>query len=150
MNATSSGPGVNARSTRTAASDPTSSSDWRSGASNEHSIAAVNPPPKSSHAENDASTPDAVRALPGYDFDGTRILSSDDVLLLDHVPERVAVMRKAFTDTAKDPQMLAEAEKSKIDMTYILPARLEELVDKLYRTPPELIETVKRLVPNLQ
>ena len=56
----SSGPGVNARSTSTAASVPTSSSDWRSGASNEHSIAAVNPPPKSSQPENDASTPEVA------------------------------------------------------------------------------------------
>jgi tripartite-type tricarboxylate transporter receptor subunit TctC len=64
-------------------------------------------------------------------------------------PDRVALMRKAFADVAKDPQMLAEAEKTKIDMTYIAPARLEELVDNLYRTPPELIETIKKLVPNL-
>jgi len=64
--------------------------------------------------------------------------------------DRVALMRQAFADVAKDPQMLAEAEKSKIDMTYIAPARLEELVENLYRTPPDLIEAVKRLVPNLQ
>jgi dihydrolipoamide dehydrogenase len=32
------------------------------------------------------------RSLPGYEFDGERILSSDHVLLLDHVPERVAVI----------------------------------------------------------
>jgi tripartite-type tricarboxylate transporter receptor subunit TctC len=65
-------------------------------------------------------------------------------------PDRVALMRKAFVDVAKDPQMLAEAEKAKIDMTYIAPARLEELVENLYKTPPDLIEAVKRLVPNLQ
>ncbi|HEX4493954.1 MAG TPA: dihydrolipoyl dehydrogenase [Acidimicrobiia bacterium] len=32
------------------------------------------------------------RALPGYEFDGTRILSSEHVLTLDHVPERTAVI----------------------------------------------------------
>ncbi len=31
-------------------------------------------------------------ALPGFDFDGTRVLSSDDVLELDRVPARVAVV----------------------------------------------------------
>jgi len=46
--------------------------------------------------------------------------------------------------------MLGEAEKGKIDMTYLPPARLEALVASLYRTPPDLIETVKKLVPNLQ
>ncbi|PWU19120.1 MAG: hypothetical protein C5B48_13985 [Candidatus Rokuibacteriota bacterium] len=54
--------GVNARSTRTADSVPTISSHWRSGASNEHSIAAANPSPKSSQPEHDVSTPDVARA----------------------------------------------------------------------------------------
>jgi tripartite-type tricarboxylate transporter receptor subunit TctC len=64
--------------------------------------------------------------------------------------DRVALMRKAFAEFARDPQMQADAEKSKIDMTYLPPERLEELVASLYRTPPDLIETVKKLVPNLQ
>jgi dihydrolipoamide dehydrogenase len=38
------------------------------------------------------ATGSAARTLPGYEFDGTRILSSDHVLQLDHVPERVAVI----------------------------------------------------------
>jgi len=46
--------------------------------------------------------------------------------------------------------MLDEAEKAKIDMTDLPPARLEELVASLYRTPPDMIETVKKVVPNLQ
>jgi len=64
--------------------------------------------------------------------------------------ERVALMRKAFADLAQDPQMLADAEKARIDMTYLPPARLEELITSLYGTRPDLIEAVKRLVPNLQ
>jgi tripartite-type tricarboxylate transporter receptor subunit TctC len=62
----------------------------------------------------------------------------------------VAAMRKAFADVAHDPEMLAEAGKSRIDMTYHSPAHLERLVQGLYETPPELIEVVKKLVPNLQ
>jgi tripartite-type tricarboxylate transporter receptor subunit TctC len=64
--------------------------------------------------------------------------------------DRVEVMRKAFADVSKDSEMLAEAAKSKIDMTYHSPAHLERLVETLYQTPPELIEVVKKLVPNLQ
>jgi len=64
--------------------------------------------------------------------------------------ERVDALRKALTDVAKDPEMLAEAGKSKIDMTYHSPTHLERLVQSLYQTPPELIEVVKKLVPNLQ
>ena len=63
---------------------------------------------------------------------------------------RVDIMRKAFADLARDPQMLADAAKARIDMTYHSPARLEALIANLYRTPPATIETVKKLVPNLQ
>ena len=35
-------------------------------------------------------------------------------------------------------------------MTYRPPEHLEQLVANLYATPPALIETVKKLVPNLQ
>jgi dihydrolipoamide dehydrogenase len=38
------------------------------------------------------ATGSSPRPLPGYEFDGVRILSSDHVLTLDHVPERVAVI----------------------------------------------------------
>jgi tripartite-type tricarboxylate transporter receptor subunit TctC len=64
--------------------------------------------------------------------------------------ERADTMRKAFADVAQDPQMLADAEKAKIDMLYHSPAYLEALVESLYRTPPDMIETIKKLVPNLQ
>jgi dihydrolipoamide dehydrogenase len=38
------------------------------------------------------ATGSSPRSLPGFDFDGERILSSDHVLLLDKVPPRVAVI----------------------------------------------------------
>jgi hypothetical protein len=38
----------------------------------------------------------------------------------------------------------------KMDMTYRQPDRLEQLVANLYSTTPAMIETVKKLVPNLQ
>ena len=49
-----------------------------------------------------------------------------------------------------DTEMLAEAGKIKMDMTFHAPEQLEKLVAALYATPPDLIETVKKLVPNLQ
>jgi tripartite-type tricarboxylate transporter receptor subunit TctC len=64
--------------------------------------------------------------------------------------DRVEAMRKAFVEVAKDGDMLAEAAKIKMDMIFHTPAHLEKLVESLYQTPPELIETVKKLVPNLQ
>ena len=35
-------------------------------------------------------------------------------------------------------------------MTYRSPEELERLVTNLYETPPEMVETVKKLVPGLQ
>jgi tripartite-type tricarboxylate transporter receptor subunit TctC len=64
--------------------------------------------------------------------------------------ERVDVMRKAFAETVHDPELIAEADRLKLDMTYRSPQDLERLVTNLYQTPPEMVETVKKLVPNLQ
>jgi tripartite-type tricarboxylate transporter receptor subunit TctC len=64
--------------------------------------------------------------------------------------ERVATMRKAFAETLRDPELVAEAAKMKMDMTYRSPEDLERLVADLYQTPTTLIETVKKLVPSPQ
>jgi tripartite-type tricarboxylate transporter receptor subunit TctC len=61
--------------------------------------------------------------------------------------DRIELIRKAFAETVKDPELAAEAEKMKLDMTYRPPADLEALVAKLYQTPPSVIEAVKKLVP---
>jgi hypothetical protein len=62
----------------------------------------------------------------------------------------VDILRKAFADAVADPTLVAEAARMKMDMTYRPPDQLERLVANLYDTPPALIETVKKLVPNLQ
>jgi hypothetical protein len=57
-------------------------------------------------------------------------------------------MRKAISAAARDPALLAEAANIKMDMTYTSPEILEQLVAKLYQTPPALIATVKAILPN--
>jgi tripartite-type tricarboxylate transporter receptor subunit TctC len=64
--------------------------------------------------------------------------------------ERVATLRKAFAEALRDPELVAEAAKMKMDMTYRPPEDLERLIADLYQTPPALIATVKKLVPSLQ
>ena len=64
--------------------------------------------------------------------------------------DRVALLRKAIAETVKDPDLIAEAAKTKLDMTYRPPEHLVELVNHLYETPPELIATVKKISPNLR
>jgi tripartite-type tricarboxylate transporter receptor subunit TctC len=62
--------------------------------------------------------------------------------------DRVDIMRKAIADAAHDPDLLAEAANRKMDMSYTPPDRLAQLVADLYKTPPQIIETVKALLPN--
>lgn len=68
----------------------------------------------------------------------------------DTPQERVAIMRKALADTVRDPELMAEAARIKLDMTYRAPEHLERLVTQLYATPPAVIESVKRISPNLR
>ena len=63
-------------------------------------------------------------------------------------PDRVAIMRNAIAQAVRDPDLVAEAAAIKMDMTYTGPDRLEDLVAKLYATPPGVIEKVKALLPN--
>lgn len=64
--------------------------------------------------------------------------------------ERVEIMRKAFADALADPALMAEAARIKMDLSYRTPEQLENALAALYRTPPDLIETVKKLVPHMQ
>jgi tripartite-type tricarboxylate transporter receptor subunit TctC len=97
----------------------------------------------------DYATTDEQRALMRFVFSSVEF--GRPYVLPPAVPTaRVETMRQAFAETAKDPELIAEAEKLKLDMTYHTPAQLERLVSNLYQTPPATIETVKRLVPNLQ
>jgi len=57
------------------------------------------------------------------------------------IPEdRAAALRQAFDDTMKDPAFLADAERSRLEITPITGAELEELLGDLYETPPHLVE----------
>ena len=64
--------------------------------------------------------------------------------------DRVDFMRKAIERAVKNPELLAEAGKMKLDMVYREPQHLEEVVKNLYATPPALIEKAKEISPNLK
>ena len=63
--------------------------------------------------------------------------------------DRVEIMRNAIADAVKDPELFAEADKMKLDMAYRPPEHLERLIANLYETSPAMVETIKKLVPNL-
>lgn len=53
--------------------------------------------------------------------------------------ERVRILRKAFHDTMKDPEFLAEAEKSKLDVDPIAGEELKQNVDELFALEPAMV-----------
>jgi tripartite-type tricarboxylate transporter receptor subunit TctC len=92
---------------------------------------------------------DEQRQLMRFVFSSTEF--GRPYLMPPDVPqERVAIMRKAFAAAVRDPELTAEADRLKLDMVYREPERLERLTAQLYETPPELIETVKKISPNLR
>jgi tripartite-type tricarboxylate transporter receptor subunit TctC len=58
--------------------------------------------------------------------------------------ERVQSIRKAFMAALQDKELLAEAEKRKIDIEPVDGAELQELVEKIYSTPPALVERARQ------
>jgi tripartite-type tricarboxylate transporter receptor subunit TctC len=63
--------------------------------------------------------------------------------------ERADILRRAIAAAVRDPELIAEADKMKLDMTYRPPEHLDRLIGNLYATPPAVVEAVKKLVPNL-
>jgi len=54
--------------------------------------------------------------------------------------ERIALLRKAFLDTMKDKDFLAQADKLKLEITPVSGERVQELVAEVYRTPPDIVK----------
>jgi tripartite-type tricarboxylate transporter receptor subunit TctC len=66
-------------------------------------------------------------------------------LLPPGVPaDRVAALRQAFASMLKDKALLAEAEKSGLDIGPMGGEELQALVAKLYALPPKVIERAKQ------
>jgi tripartite-type tricarboxylate transporter receptor subunit TctC len=59
---------------------------------------------------------------------------------------RVALLRKAFTDTMKDPEFLADTQKAKLDLDPIDGAEIEKQVRKLFKLEPALVAKMKEIL----
>ena len=63
------------------------------------------------------------------------------------VPEqRLRTLQKAFISTLKDPQLLAEAEKSKLEIDPIDGPGIEKMVHGLYEIDPAIVSRVKQIL----
>jgi tripartite-type tricarboxylate transporter receptor subunit TctC len=61
-------------------------------------------------------------------------------------PERLAILRKAFDDTMADKEFLADAEKARIDIDPLSGSKIQEVVGRLYATPPAIVERARKAI----
>jgi tripartite-type tricarboxylate transporter receptor subunit TctC len=57
--------------------------------------------------------------------------------------DRLEVLRKAFDETMKDPEFLADAQKSQLPVDPISAGEAAEMIQAIYKSPPDLIEKAK-------
>ena len=61
-------------------------------------------------------------------------------------PEQLAILRKAFDDTMKDPNYLADAEKLRIDISPLPGTQVQRIVQKLHATPKDIVEKARAAI----
>jgi hypothetical protein len=64
----------------------------------------------------------------------------------DTPPAQLEVLRKAFDKTVADAAFLADAEKLSIDIEPLSGAKVQEVVGKLYATPPAIVERARKAI----
>jgi tripartite-type tricarboxylate transporter receptor subunit TctC len=60
--------------------------------------------------------------------------------------DRLEILRKAFVDTLKDPELLKDAEKSKLVITVVPGEKVEKLVNAILNMPAEAKQSLSFLV----
>ena len=60
--------------------------------------------------------------------------------------ERLQLLRKGFADTMKDPEFIAEAEKSKLETTYVSGEEVDKYVAQVLGITPKAMELLDFLV----
>jgi hypothetical protein len=60
--------------------------------------------------------------------------------------ERVQLLRKAFMDTMKDLEFLAEAKKAKLDINPITGDQLEKIVAGFFKLDPGILPKLKEIL----
>jgi tripartite-type tricarboxylate transporter receptor subunit TctC len=58
----------------------------------------------------------------------------------------MAILRKAFTDTMKDPEFIADAKKSKLDLSPLSGEELEKTVLEIYDAEPDVVARLKDIL----
>jgi hypothetical protein len=94
----------------------------------------------------DLATNDADRAV--LRVLSTPVMLSKQIFTSPGVPaERVDALRKAFDETMKDPQFLAEAAKERLDINPVSGADMQKLVsDMIANTPKDAADRLREIM----
>jgi len=90
-----------------------------------------------------ASTDNGRRAIEFFAADS--VLAWPLVAPPDVPAERVADLREAFNAMMQDPQLLAEAATQGLDIDPVSGAEIAALVDRLYGTPADVLDLVRKI-----
>ncbi len=75
----------------------------------------------------------------------SQLLFGRPFVVAPEVPaERVAVLQAAFLAALKDPELLAEAKKMNLDIVPLPGPEVKAMVERLFATPPEVVEKTKQ------
>lgn len=96
-------------------------------------------------AEDYAKTDDARRLLKFGVYD-TAVITRLYFLPPGTPKDRVQLLRKAFADTLKDPEFLADAKKSKLDIDSVPGDELERVVHGLYQIEAPMLARLKEVL----
>jgi tripartite-type tricarboxylate transporter receptor subunit TctC len=67
------------------------------------------------------------------------------------VPDEVVqILRDAFEDTMSDPEFRADAEKRQLDLEITQGREIQSLIEKIYKTPPAVVQRVKKIVQSAE
>lgn len=62
--------------------------------------------------------------------------------------DRVEILRRAFDQSIKDPELLAETKKQRMDVDPTSGAALEKLAQQILQQPPDVLARVKKILGN--
>jgi tripartite-type tricarboxylate transporter receptor subunit TctC len=63
-------------------------------------------------------------------------------------PDKVKILRDAYAKVLKDPELLAEVNKSRIEIDPSTGEEIEALINEVMNQPPEVVERLKKMFPS--
>lgn len=101
--------------------------------------------PKVPLAMNFARTDDA-RQLIEMGITIPAITNRPYVLPPNTPKDRVQILRNAFMDTMKDPEFLADATKSRLDLDPLDGEEMQKMVSGMFKLPPALVSRLREIL----